>query len=53
MENYFRGFLVKHIERVKNTKVDEMVKVAANKITLHPDVFFQILEDSLVKTVEV
>jgi hypothetical protein len=46
MENYFRGFLVKHIERVKNIEVDELLKVAANKITLHPDVIFQILEDS-------
>jgi hypothetical protein len=34
MENYFRGFSVEHIERAKNTKTDELVKVAARKTTL-------------------
>jgi hypothetical protein len=52
MENYFRGFSIQHIERIKNTKVDELAKVAARKTTLPPDVFFQTLEDSSVKIVE-
>jgi ribonuclease HI len=40
MENYFRGFIFKYIERTKNTKVDELAKAAARKTTLPPDVFF-------------
>jgi ribonuclease HI len=52
MENYFRGFSVEHIKRAKNTEADELAKVAARKTTLPPDVFFQTLKDSSVKTVE-
>jgi ribonuclease HI len=52
MENYFRGFSIEHIERAKNTEADELAKAAARKTTLPPDVFFQTLEDSLVKIVE-
>jgi hypothetical protein len=40
MENYFRGFSVKHIERARNTEADKLVNAAARKITLPPDVFF-------------
>jgi hypothetical protein len=29
MENYFRVFLVEHLERAKNTKADELVKAGA------------------------
>jgi hypothetical protein len=39
MENYFRGFLVEHIERAKNTEADEVMKAAARKTTLPLDVF--------------
>jgi hypothetical protein len=52
MENYFRGFLVEHIERSKNTEADELVKATARRTILHPNVFFQTLEDFSVKTVE-
>jgi hypothetical protein len=41
MKNYFRGFSVEHIEREKNTEVDELVKATARKTTLPPDVFFK------------
>jgi ribonuclease HI len=51
MENYFRGFSVEHIERAKNTKADELAKVATKKTTL-PLYFFQTLDDSSVKIVE-
>jgi hypothetical protein len=46
------GFTVKHIERTKNTKVDEMAKAVARKAVLPPDVFFQVIEDPSIKTVE-
>jgi hypothetical protein len=52
MENYFRGFSVKHIDKNKNTKADELAKMAARKIALPRDVFFQRIEDSSVKTIE-
>jgi hypothetical protein len=52
MGNYFKGFSVEHIDKSKNTEVDELAKVAARKIALPPDVFFQIVEDSSVKTIE-
>jgi ribonuclease HI len=40
MENFFKGFIVEHIERAKNTEVDELAKAAAKKATLPLDVFF-------------
>jgi hypothetical protein len=52
MENHFKGFTVEHIERAMNTEVDEMAKAAARKAVLPPDVFFQLIEDPSVKTVE-
>jgi ribonuclease HI len=52
MENFFKGFTVDHIERTKNTKVDEKAKVVAKKTVLPPDVFFQTIEDPFVKIVE-
>ncbi len=52
MENFFKGFIVEHIERAKNTEVDELAKAAAKKATLPLDVFFQVFEDSSVKRVE-
>jgi hypothetical protein len=52
MENYFRGFSVEHIERNKNVKADELAKAAARKTMLPPDVLFQTIEDSSVKTFE-
>jgi hypothetical protein len=52
MENHFKGFIVEHIERAMNTEVDEMAKAAVRKAVLPPDVFFQLIEDPSVKTVE-
>jgi ribonuclease HI len=44
MENYFRGFSIEHIERSKNTKVDELVKATARKTTLPPTYFSKHLK---------
>jgi DNA polymerase I-like protein with 3'-5' exonuclease and polymerase domains len=52
MENYFKGLTVEYIERTKNTEADELAKAAAKKVVLPPDVFFHVIEDSSVKTVE-
>jgi ribonuclease HI len=52
MENYFRGCSIEHIDKSKNTEADELAKAAARKIALPPDVFNQIVEDALVKTIE-
>jgi ribonuclease HI len=53
MENHFKGFTVEHIERTKSTKADELAKAAAaKKAGLPPDVFFQVVEDPSIKTVE-
>ncbi len=52
MEGFFKGFTVQHIERAKNTEADELAKAAARKAVLPPDVFFQVIEDPSVKTVE-
>jgi hypothetical protein len=51
MENFFKGFTMEHIERSKNTYVNELAKVAARKAVLPPDVFFQVIEDPSVKIV--
>jgi hypothetical protein len=52
MENFFKGFIVKHIDRAKNTEADELAKEAVIKMVLSPDVFFQTIEDPSVKTAE-
>jgi hypothetical protein len=52
MENYFRWFSVEHIDRNKNTEADELAKAVARKTALPPNVFFQTIEDSSVKTIE-
>jgi ribonuclease HI len=41
MENYFKGFTVKYIERTKNTEVDEPAMATARNTTLPGDVFFK------------
>jgi hypothetical protein len=40
MEKYFRTFLVEHIDRSRNTEVNELVKAAARKAALPHDIFF-------------
>jgi hypothetical protein len=52
MENHFKGFTVEHIKRTKNTEGDELAKATTRKVVLPPDVFFQVIEDPSVKTVE-
>jgi hypothetical protein len=52
MEIFFKGFTVEHIERAKNTEADKLAKATARKVALPPDVFFQIIEDPSIKTVE-
>jgi ribonuclease HI len=36
MENYFKDFTVKHIERAKNAEADELAKAAARKVVRPP-----------------
>jgi ribonuclease HI len=52
MDNYFKGFIVEYIERTKNIEADELMKATTNKAVLPPDVFFHVIEDPSVKTVE-
>jgi hypothetical protein len=52
IENFFKGFTVEHIERAKNTEADEMTKATVRKATPPLDVFFQVIEDPSIKTVE-
>jgi hypothetical protein len=52
MENYFKGFTVEYIERNKNTKVDDLAKVVAHNMPMPVDVFFLVLEDASIKTIE-
>jgi hypothetical protein len=49
MENHFKGFTIEYIERSKNSKADELVKVTARNTALPADVFFQVNEDASVK----
>jgi hypothetical protein len=51
MESYFKGFTVEYIERNKNAEVDELAKAAAHNSPLLANVFFQVIEDALVKIV--
>jgi uncharacterized protein YjlB len=52
MENYFRRFLVEHIDRNKNAEAGELANAAVRKTMLPLDVFIQTIEDSSVKTIE-
>jgi hypothetical protein len=52
MENYFNGFSIEHIERNKNIEANKLAKATAGIAALPPDVFFQTIEDSSVKTIE-
>jgi hypothetical protein len=52
MERFFKGFTVQYIERANNTEEDELAKAVARKEKLHLDVFFQVVEDPSMKTVE-
>jgi ribonuclease HI len=52
MESNFKGFTVEYVERTKNTEADDLAKATARKTVLPPNVFFQTIEDTSVKTVE-
>jgi hypothetical protein len=52
MERFFKGLRVQHIERTKNEEADELAKAASRKAVIPPDVFFQVIEDPSMKTVE-
>jgi hypothetical protein len=52
MENYFKGFTVEYIERTKNAKADELVKVAAHNTPKPANVFLQVISDASIKIVE-
>jgi hypothetical protein len=52
MECYFKGFTTEYIERTKNVKADEWVKAMARNTSLPIDVFFHVISDASVKTVE-
>jgi ribonuclease HI len=53
MENYFRGFMVEYIERSKNFEADELVKATDRNTPLLADVFFQVVLDASIKTIEI
>jgi hypothetical protein len=44
--------LQEYIERTKNTEADELAKAITKKALLPPDVFFQVIEDPSIKTIE-
>jgi hypothetical protein len=52
MDNYFKGFTIEYIERMKDIEADELAKAAAKKVVLSPDAFFQVMKDPSVKTIE-
>jgi hypothetical protein len=52
MENHFKGFTMEYIERSRNSEADELAKVIARNTPLPADVFFQVVPDASIKTVE-
>jgi ribonuclease HI len=52
MENYFKEFTVEYIERNKKVEAHELAKAVARNTPMSADVFFQVLEDASVKTVQ-
>jgi hypothetical protein len=53
MDNYFKGFTVEYIKRSKNSEADELAKATARNMPLSANVFFQVLPDASIKTIEV
>jgi hypothetical protein len=51
MEIYFKGFTVEYIECNKNTEANDLAKATACNTPRSADVFFQVLQDALVKIV--
>jgi hypothetical protein len=52
MENHFKGFTVEYIERNKNTEADDLAKPTARNTSMLVEVFFQVIEEASIKTVE-
>jgi hypothetical protein len=52
IESYFKGFMVKYIERNKNFEVDELMKAAARNTPPPIDLFFQVILDASMKAIE-
>jgi ribonuclease HI len=52
MENYHKDFIVEYNERNKNTEADELAKATTRNRPLPADVFFQLIEDTSIKMVE-
>jgi hypothetical protein len=51
MESYFEGLSVEYIEHNKNAEADDLAKAIARNASMPADVFFQVIEDALFKTV--
>jgi hypothetical protein len=51
-EKHFVGFTVKNISRNDNSDADELAKAAAQNSSLPQDVFYQILKQASIKTVQ-
>jgi hypothetical protein len=52
MQNHFKGFTMEYIERSRNNEADQLAKAATHKTPLHADVFFHVIQDASVKTIE-
>jgi hypothetical protein len=52
MQNHFKGFTMEYIERSRNNEADQLAKAATHKMPLHADVFFHVIQDASVKTIE-
>jgi ribonuclease HI len=52
MESHFKGFTVGYIERNINIEGNELAKAKTHNIPLHADVFFHVMGDASVKTIE-
>jgi hypothetical protein len=46
-----KGFTVEYIERNKNNEADDLAKAAAHNRPMPGDLFFHVIEETLVKTV--
>jgi hypothetical protein len=49
MERHFKGYSVQHIPRDDNNEADKLAKAAARNQEMPPDVFFEIIKESIKK----
>lgn len=52
MDKYFKGFNTEYIERKHNDEADELAKLESCKQQLSPDVFYEVIQDPTIKTVQ-